>query len=107
MKSRETITSSEMLAIIVILFAALLLILAVAIQDEKTVKQQNITKGEQKRRPDFPFEIKCNGFGMAYYMVPLIADNMSYGIVPVPVIGADGKCVMCGTFEVNNKKAKE
>ena len=107
MKSRETITSSEMLAIIVTLFVALLFILVVAAQHEKTVKQQSITKGEQKRRPDFPFEIKCNGFGMAYYMVPLIADNMAYGIVPVPVMGADGRCVMCGTFEVNNKKAKE
>lgn len=104
MKSRETITSGEMLVIIVTLFAALLFILVVAIQDEKTVKQQNITKGEQKRRPDFPFEIKCNGFGMAYYMVPLIADSMAYGIVPVPVMGADGKCVMCGTFEVNKTK---
>jgi len=93
-----------MLVIIVTLFAALLFILTVAVQDEKTVKQQSITKGEQKRRPDFPFEIKCNGFGMAYYMVPLIADNMAYGIVPVPVMGYDGNCVKCEAFEINKSK---
>ena len=104
MMSREAISKGEAIFFIVILFIGLLFSLAMLSDSERVTKEEvktNIAKFEKAK--DFPFKIECNQYNMAYYIVPLMADGMYYGVVPVPVMGVDGKCIMCGTFEVNNK----
>lgn len=104
MKIKDIMTTGEIIALIPTCFVVILfmILLVLSIKDKETLA--SIKAPVQQTGVAFPYKIKFNEYGAAYYMVPLMADNMSYGIVPMPVMGPDGVSLTNKDIRTNNRK---